>query len=92
LEREIWKKGKKRVAVIRHSCTQTNAGVCFGSSVVLSLQHHHLCEKWKREEVLRDGEEEEEKEEENLHNGVPFVDESVVVYVVFVTGPFCRRL
>jgi len=59
---------------------------------VLSLHYHHLCEKWKREEVLRDGEEEEEKEEENLHNGVPFVDESVVVYVVFVTGPFCRRL
>ena len=71
-------------------CTQTlNAVVCFGS-VVLSLQHQR--EKWKQEEVLRDGEEEEEKEEENLHNGVPFVDESVVVYVVFVTGPFCRRL
>ena len=67
--------------------------MCFGS-VVLSLQHHP-SEKWKREEVLRDGEEEEEKEEEeeNLQPGVPFVDESVVVvYVVFVTGPFCRRL
>ena len=82
----FWK-GKKRVAVVRHLCTHTNAGVCFGSSVVLSL-HHHRGEKWKQEEVLRDGEE----EEENLHGRVPFVDESVVVYVVFVTGPFCRRL
>ena len=64
----------------------TNA-VCFGS--VVSLQHR---EKWQ-EEVLRDREEEEkeeeQEEEENLH-GVPFVDERVVV--VFVTGPFCRRL